>query len=187
MSAGDGYKVLADLEERVKKLELVRDKATQLTQALETQLREMNERILQLQKDADFGGRFRELLAEYGHIGSAPLISSEASGTIEVHDAVQPVKVLDPKEPLVAETTSLLGQVALAILEEQLAPGKRYRVAEIADVLLRDYEGKWGKGEVQQTLEKLVAPPYRLFSHEIDAQKRHWFLVRDIARQRVQK
>ncbi len=94
-------KKLAELEARVEKAELsnqreladLRDRldeanaelgdmrqrwmdGAELTKALENQVRERNEQILQLAKDAEFGGKFRELLSQL----VPPSVSAGAAG-----------------------------------------------------------------------------------------------------------
>ncbi len=187
----DAEKRLADVEARVKKAQALVEKtgeawkaALELTKGLENQLREKNERILQLEKDADFGRRFRELLAEYGHIGSAPPTSTGATG-IEVTDPVATIHVRNPEEPVKADTSTVMGQIAKAVHEGVFTSGTN---PSRMKSLLREHFGKdWDKNEIQKVLDELTAPPYRLVTHSVGKDGTHWYSLRKTAKERVVK
>jgi len=62
---------------KIKALELALSRSVELTQTLESQARESNEKILQLSKDAEFGREFRGLLEK-----AYPVISTGTSGEV---------------------------------------------------------------------------------------------------------
>jgi hypothetical protein len=115
---------------------------------------------------------------------SAPVVEdkpSENSETMEVHEPVQLISVKDYKGTLTAETTTLMGQIAGLILEKNLDAGKRYILKNIRELLRQEYEGQWDENEVMQALRNMVAPPYRLFRHEVDKSSHNYFILRDRA------
>lgn len=92
-------KKLSELEAGIEAGKKLFDKGRELTQALENQVRERNERILKLEQDADFGRRFRELLEEvsppvsHGGTGKAEL--ANVKWQVSVHDEVRKVEASD--------------------------------------------------------------------------------------------
>ncbi len=183
----DAEKRLADVEARVRKAESLVERtgeswkaALELVKALEAQLREKNERILQLEKDADFGRRFRELLADYGH----PSISAGTTG-IEVTDPVATIHAWDRQEILKVDTSSIMGQIAMAVHEGVFTSGTN---PSRMKSLLREQFGKdWDKNEIQKVLDELTAPPYRLVTHSVGKDGTHWYSLRKTAKERVVK
>lgn len=185
MSEKDPFKVLEELEARVKKSE-------ERLPYLEKDLAVKNEYIQKLEKEVqNLGGKWKRYekleAAVLDIVGELrPSGSSGASGTLEIHDPVKPIAVKDPQEKLVAETTTVIGQLGECIIAGYITP-KRLRVGEIEEMLSTHFNAGWGKGQVQQGLETLTAPPYRLFMHTVDSQKRHWFELRDGLKERVVK
>jgi hypothetical protein len=107
--------------------------------------------------------------------------------TMEVHEPVQLIAVQDFKGTLTAETTTLMGQIAQLVLEKRVEPEKRMLIKHIKVMLVEEFEGQWGDGEIMQALRNMTAPPYRLFVHEVDNQKRNWFRLRDRAVKQVKQ
>ncbi len=198
----DAEKKLADIEQRLKMAEQKHraieeyrqelDKAStelkettaawraglELTKALENQVREKNERILQLEKDADFGRRFRELLLSIN-----PPISTGASGKLSVEDPVAVVAVEDSLLPVKVDTTTVLGQIA-KLIQEGVWPDK-VKVSDARLLLVNNFNAGWNEDDIMSALRQMTGVGYRLFVRSLDSHKVQWFTLRPAGKERV--
>ncbi len=167
MSDKDPLAELARLEDRVKNAE---SRIPQLEAELTQAKKELIEQSGRLAKYIAFTHALADVFPPLSEIVQDP------SRTLEVHDPIAIVSVQDLSDPVKVDTQSIQGQIAQCIVEEYVT-SKRMRVSEVHELLQQHFNSKVGKGEVQAALEKLTEPPFRLFVHEVDNQKRHFFTL----------